>query len=147
MWLAIQNRCWTTDKLAKRNLPHPEKCTLCDHEEKTAQHILVGCAFARVFLVQSAFPFRLSASVPKPSDQLFVEWWRSRQVPKDKKKCFNSVVILGAWDLWKHRIQRRMPSLGPSRRSRAAVLRGECHRGLDCFVIFCSQVSPILEFP
>jgi hypothetical protein len=57
MWLAIQNRCWTTDKLAKRNLPHPEKCTLCDHEEKTAQHILVGCAFARVFWFKVLSPF------------------------------------------------------------------------------------------
>jgi hypothetical protein len=30
---------------------------------------------------------------------------------------------------------------------RAAVLRGECHRGIDCFIIFCGHVSPILEFP
>jgi hypothetical protein len=42
LWLAIRNRCWTTDKLAKRNLAHLEKCALCDQEDETSQHIPVG---------------------------------------------------------------------------------------------------------
>jgi hypothetical protein len=25
LWLAIRNRCWTADRLAERNLPHPDK--------------------------------------------------------------------------------------------------------------------------
>jgi hypothetical protein len=36
LWLAIHNRCWTADCLAKRNLPHPESCTLCEQEVETA---------------------------------------------------------------------------------------------------------------
>jgi hypothetical protein len=38
-----------------------------------------------------------------------------RQTPKEKKKSFNSVVILGAWILWKHRnawvFQEAQPSM------------------------------------
>ena len=30
LWLAIRNRCWTADRLARRGLPHPPKCPLCD---------------------------------------------------------------------------------------------------------------------
>jgi len=30
IWLAINNRCWTGDRLAKRGLPHPAACPLCD---------------------------------------------------------------------------------------------------------------------
>ncbi|GJM95657.1 hypothetical protein PR202_ga12426 [Eleusine coracana subsp. coracana] len=30
LWLAARNRCWTADRLAKHNLPHPSRCPLCD---------------------------------------------------------------------------------------------------------------------
>ncbi|GJN31492.1 hypothetical protein PR202_gb19900 [Eleusine coracana subsp. coracana] len=30
LWLAMHKRCWTADRLARRNLPHPECCPLCD---------------------------------------------------------------------------------------------------------------------
>jgi len=28
IWLAVKNRCWTADRLAKRGLPHPAVCPL-----------------------------------------------------------------------------------------------------------------------
>jgi hypothetical protein len=31
VWLAIQNRCWTVDRL-KRGPPHPDHCPLCDQD-------------------------------------------------------------------------------------------------------------------
>jgi hypothetical protein len=46
MWLVIKNRCWTADRLAKRELPHPTVCRLCDQEEEIIQHLL-SCVFAR----------------------------------------------------------------------------------------------------
>ena len=30
MWLAAHDRCWTADRLARKGLPHPAKCPLCD---------------------------------------------------------------------------------------------------------------------
>ncbi|GJN34910.1 hypothetical protein PR202_gb23618 [Eleusine coracana subsp. coracana] len=47
MWLALHNRCWTADHLAKRGLPHPERCGLCDQEEESMQHLLIGCVVAK----------------------------------------------------------------------------------------------------
>ena len=32
-WTAIRDRCWTSDRLARRGLPHQDKCPLCDQEE------------------------------------------------------------------------------------------------------------------
>ncbi|GJN40508.1 hypothetical protein PR202_gb29730 [Eleusine coracana subsp. coracana] len=49
LWLATNNRCWTADRLARRNLPHPERCPFCDQEDKTIHYLLVGCVFARQF--------------------------------------------------------------------------------------------------
>jgi hypothetical protein len=47
VWMAIKNRVWTGDRLAKRGLPYPAACPLCDQVEETIQHILVSCVFAR----------------------------------------------------------------------------------------------------
>jgi hypothetical protein len=52
LWLAVINRCWTADRLARRGLDHPDKCPLCDQEDETVQHILVSCVFAREVWVQ-----------------------------------------------------------------------------------------------
>jgi hypothetical protein len=49
LWLVAHDRCWTTDRLARRNLPHPELCALCDQEEETINHLLSSCVFAREF--------------------------------------------------------------------------------------------------
>jgi hypothetical protein len=49
MWLAAHNRCWTTDRLARRGLSHPECCPMCDQAPKMINHLLVGCTFAREF--------------------------------------------------------------------------------------------------
>ena len=49
LWLVAHNRCWTADRLAKRRLPHPEKCPHCDQENESINHLLVGCVFARQF--------------------------------------------------------------------------------------------------
>jgi hypothetical protein len=44
-----QNRCWAADRLAKRGLPHPSKCPLCDQESESLNQLLVSCVFTRVF--------------------------------------------------------------------------------------------------
>jgi hypothetical protein len=49
MWLVAHNRCWTADRLARRGLPHPDRCLLCDQEKENIQHLLIGCLFARQF--------------------------------------------------------------------------------------------------
>ncbi|KAF8670591.1 hypothetical protein HU200_050618 [Digitaria exilis] len=43
--------------------------------------------------------------MPSTQDTILTTWWlnESSTVPKDKRKGFNSVVILGAWLLWKQR--------------------------------------------
>lgn len=49
MWLVAHNRCWTADRLARRGLPHHERCVLCDQGEENINHLLLSCVFARDF--------------------------------------------------------------------------------------------------
>jgi hypothetical protein len=39
LWLAAHDRCWTADRLEKRNLHHAPLCLLCDQEKETINHL------------------------------------------------------------------------------------------------------------
>jgi hypothetical protein len=116
VWLAINNKCWTTDRLEKRGLDYPENCVLCDQEDETVQHILSNCVFTRQFWHNILTPIGLSFVASKRRDSCFAEWWRkaSIRIPKSKRKGFNSVVILVAWSLWKQRNMCVFMELGPA---------------------------------
>jgi hypothetical protein len=105
IWLAIRNRCWTADRLAKRGLEHPDKCPLCDQEEETAQHLLTTCVVARQVWFYLFQALDLVSAAPKSNERNFANWWRKamKKVQKEKKKGVNSLIILGAWVIWKHR--------------------------------------------
>jgi len=49
IWLVVRDRCWTADHLARRDLPHPGCCPLCDQDEEYINHLVSTCAFARKF--------------------------------------------------------------------------------------------------
>ena len=104
VWLAIRNRCWTADRLAKRGLQHPERCVLCDQEEETIQHILTSCVFARQFWHTILQQLALATLTPTRSSS-FADWWKKaeKRLQKHLRKGFNSFCILGAWIIWKHR--------------------------------------------
>jgi hypothetical protein len=105
LWLAIQNKCWTSDRLEKRGLDHPMSCLFCDQSQETIQHILCTCVFARQFwhsILLALGVGNLSASADETS---FADWWRktSKKIHKSKRKVMNNIIILGAWCLWIHR--------------------------------------------
>jgi hypothetical protein len=119
MWLVEHNRCWTADRLAKRGLPHPEHCPLCDQQEETIKHLLVSCVFSRQFWFELLRAVGLHGLAPQ-QDESFEGWWklRSSQLDGQPRKLFNSMVILGAWIIWKHRnrcvFNGDPPSLSPA---------------------------------
>jgi hypothetical protein len=102
LWLAIRNKCWTTDRLQRRGLQYPVCCPLCDQEQETVQHILCTCSFSRDFWHLILSSIGLGNLTPIVAEQSFAEWWGkvSKKVHRCKRKGFNSVIILGAWCLW-----------------------------------------------
>jgi hypothetical protein len=105
IWLVEHNRCWTSDKLAKRGMDHPERCPLYDQQDETINHLLASCMFARQVWAGLLQPVGLLELTPQPHDGLFEEWRRTviLRVPAQLKKGFNSLVVMGMWVIWKHR--------------------------------------------
>jgi len=116
VWLASLNMCWTADRLAHRGLDHQDKCLLCDQQEETVQHILISCVFTRDIWWQILNKVGLQFLSPGLEEKVFQEWWGKAeyQVPSMHKKGFNSLVILVAWWIWKHRNACVFDGLSPN---------------------------------
>jgi hypothetical protein len=61
--------------------------------------------FARDTWWQTLHKVGLHRLTPGLATTTFQDWWKEAecQVPKNQKRGFNSLVILVAWWLWKHR--------------------------------------------
>jgi hypothetical protein len=103
--------------LARKGLPHPSKCPLCDQEDETINHLLLSCVFSHqvwFIILQSV---GLQALAPQIGDLSFDDWWdqSSKRVEGQNRKGLNSIIILVAWSLWNHRngcvFDGRQPSL------------------------------------
>jgi nuclear pore complex protein Nup210 len=81
------------------------------------EHILIGCVFAMQVWFQLLNKVGLSALAPQAADTSFEDWWIKvdKLVPKIFKKGINSLIVLGAWMIWKQRnncaSNRAMPNM------------------------------------
>jgi hypothetical protein len=78
---------------------------LCDQEEESIDHLLIGCVFAMQFWFFMLQRVGLAALAPQPSETSFDEWWRhaSDSTNGPVKEGLNSLIVLGARTIWQHR--------------------------------------------
>jgi hypothetical protein len=107
MWLVAHRRCWTADRRRPRGLPHPARCVLCDQQEETIDHILISCPES------AQFWWIVMNTIGRPdlfpaSQNSFISWWSASRkgVAKQLRRGFDTVVVLGAWSIWKERNNR-----------------------------------------
>ena len=129
MWLAAHNRCWTADRLTRRNLPHPERCPLCDQAEETIDHLLVSCIFTRQVWFRILQKLGLQTLTPEVETASFDEWWEttSNRVEGQVQKGLNSIIILGAWSIWNHRNRCVFDGISPNLNVVLSAVEEEMH--------------------
>jgi hypothetical protein len=110
----------------------PAVCPLSDQAGETVQHILVACVFSRQVWAVILHKLGLGSLAPQPSVNNFSGWWCKaiKGLPKDTKKGLNSLIILGAWEIWKHRNHRVFEGGSPCIQFVLQNVREEC--GLWC---------------
>lgn len=104
MWLLVQCKVLTTDKLIARNLPCNSVCSVCDQVPETAKHMSLHCVYAQeVWLLVSHWTYG-HVKVPTPAMSI-EEWWNSsiRGRGKKEKQLIASLIIYTAWNIWKKR--------------------------------------------
>jgi len=108
LWLALHDRCWTAERRKRHNLQDDDSCALCDQESESIDHLLLGCSFARELWFNILLRLRWHFLTPGNLDESLADWWsRSRKrLQKADRKCFDSLVILTSWMIWKERNAR-----------------------------------------
>lgn len=101
-WLVSRNRCWTADRLQRRGLPRPAACPLCDQEQETLQHLLLGCVVAREVWAWALTRWNRLEWMPGAGSQI-VHWWTSLHCPSAVRRDLWKAVILVFWCIWRHR--------------------------------------------
>jgi hypothetical protein len=95
MWLALNERCWTGDRLHRHSLFDDPACVLCLQHDEIIDRLLFGCVFS-LQIWQSMFQkFGGEMLVPASHDD-FASWWlRTRcRVPKLHRQAYDSLVLL-----------------------------------------------------
>jgi len=89
-------------------------------------HLLVKCVFAKQFWFQFLSLVGLQVLCPTHEDS-FESWWKSSSSRASDflRKGFNSLVILGAWTIWKHRNRCVFDGCNPSLVTALRVAREE----------------------
>jgi hypothetical protein len=128
LWTAALNRIWTADHLASKGLSHLAACPLCDQVEETADHLLVACVFSCQVWFAVLQMFNLQTLAPQ-NDLSFFEWWMaaSSRVDGLVRKGLDSILVLGAWTIWKHRNRCVFDGLSPNVSCVVSVIKEELH--------------------
>ena len=89
----------------------------------------MGCVFSRDFWFSLLSHFGVASLAPQPSDQSFDEWWRKVDLAasRDLSKGLNSLVILGAWSIRRHRNDCVFNGAAPNINIVLALARDEAH--------------------
>ena len=103
-WLLVQCKLLTVYKLMARQWPCNPMCSLCNSGQETIDHLILHCSFARnVWTKMAEWTQNL---VQQPTDGFEVMDWLKKelaQLPKKDRRLKATLLIYGAWNIWKER--------------------------------------------
>jgi hypothetical protein len=84
-WLLLQNRVWTSNKLARRECDHNPTCPLCHTTMETAHHLVAECHYMRRVwvLVANWTGQRYLHPDEWPHNESVLHWWSSLTTAPD----------------------------------------------------------------
>lgn len=105
LWLAVQNRILTSDRLRRFGIAGPTRCPLCKAECEDMNHLLYECSYSRncwEWLVRN-----LDWSSPFPRVfKTFIMNWPHNICKGIYSKIWNISPAIIAWEIWKERNRR-----------------------------------------
>ena len=104
-WLALHNRLWTSARRKSHGLQDIDDCALCAQAVESIGHLFLGCTLVRQLWYVLLSPLALGAFVPKEEEDI-AGWWlrQHKRVDKGSRPSTDSIFLLIAWNLQKHKI-------------------------------------------
>ncbi|XP_020170196.2 uncharacterized protein [Aegilops tauschii subsp. strangulata] len=87
MWLAIQNRIWTSDRRLRHGLQDTASTRfLCDQEQDNVDHLMIQCVFARQVWYQCFAKVGIDTNLSPVHHDLLQQWWmNARKQPSNRR--------------------------------------------------------------
>uniref|UniRef100_A0A453NMY3 Reverse transcriptase zinc-binding domain-containing protein n=2 Tax=Aegilops tauschii subsp. strangulata TaxID=200361 RepID=A0A453NMY3_AEGTS len=125
-WRSSMDRCWTAKCRTRHGLPHDPLCKLCCQELESLDHLLARCVFSRITWHEILSWCRLPIPTPSSTDAFF-DWWckTNNSSPASLRKGVNSLIVLTAWSIWKHRNAAVFDNARPSNDDLARTIKDE----------------------
>lgn len=125
LWLLLQNRLWTADRLRARGWNHDSKCCLCATVLEDAEHLFLHCPYAiklwDEFATDDARMVGI-ALLPHGVEQ----WWQKLLTgPRDAVKRDITTAGYIVWNIWKERNRRIFQKVHLSPTSVASLAKSE----------------------
>jgi hypothetical protein len=73
-WLALHSQLWTAERRKRHGLQPGAACALCDQADKTTDHLLCSCVYAREIWSRLLSAMASLAVPPQQTSTLF-DWW------------------------------------------------------------------------
>ncbi|WVZ91921.1 hypothetical protein U9M48_038032, partial [Paspalum notatum var. saurae] len=127
-WLAIQDRVWTGDRLARRGWPHSPVCVLCRLTQESGLHLFCEYQFSKRIWAEVALWAAVQHLEPSTWGHYdsILQWWSSpSEAPIDSKLGLRSLIILVVWELWCERNARIFENRGSTVQQVLAKIRGQ----------------------
>lgn len=107
LWLWLQNRVWTADRLQSREWPNEYFCSLCYRSLETAGHLFMECPYSRSVWAKVATWTATPSLQPANWEHTEnVEDWYLTLPRGVRPQGIKSLAILVIWELWKERNSR-----------------------------------------
>lgn len=110
-WLILQNRVWTSHRLATRGWPNGSTYPLCWQTQETALHLLAECRYTKRIWNKIARWTACDHLRPVHWQQTSTvhEWWESIVNTKEApKKALHTLTLLVTWEIWNERNRKTL---------------------------------------
>jgi hypothetical protein len=120
LWTVLLGRVWAAARRVCHGLQDDDTCALCSQATETSAHLLASCVYTREFWFLILRRLGLRAVIPTADVVDVVDWWlpSRKRAPKDRRKSFDTLFMLGSWMLWLDRNARVYGSSSPRQRPR-----------------------------
>ena len=105
LWLAIQNRILTTNRLYILSIQGPSRCVLCKQNFEDVDHILYNCPYSQTCWEWLRYMLGWSTPLPKSLSDL-LRSWPTTMVKGVYNKLWNISPSIVMWEIWKERNRR-----------------------------------------
>ena len=92
----------TLDQLKRKGIPLVNKCSLCEENEETIDHLLIHCSRAKMLWDLLLAIIDFDWVFPRTVRQLLLAW-QSASVGKQRKRVWMATPLCIFWTLWMER--------------------------------------------